>query len=146
MGNELVAIFDISWKLLLVLGLAVLATRGLRWLSTPAHGAPSPLKVVARLPIGPQQAIVLIAVGPRRLLIGQTPQQITLLGEVGADELADVDASGGPHVAQSGLPPTIPALQSLWARFQTDRIVRPVPGANTAGSPPGTTDGGTNRA
>ena len=88
MGNEFGPLFDLAWKLLLVLGLAVLSTRALKWLGNPAVAPDSVLRALARLPIGPQQTLVLVAVGKKRLLIGQTAQQITLLAELSDEDLA----------------------------------------------------------
>lgn len=99
LGTDFGYFFDLTWKLLLVLGLAVLAIRGLKWLSTPALAPASLLKVLARLPIGPQQSLVLVSVGKKRILVGQTAQQITLLADLAADDL-DVELDGAiepPH-------------------------------------------------
>lgn len=87
MSGDLGALLDLSWKLLLVLGLAVLATRALRWMSSPSMAPSSVLKLVARLPVGPQQSITLLAVGSKRIVVGVTAQQITLLAELTSDDL-----------------------------------------------------------
>ncbi len=94
MGNEFGPLFDLAWKLLLVLGLVVLSTRALKWLSSPSLAPDSLLKIRARLPVGPQQTLVLVAVGRKRILVGQTSQQLTLLAELTEDDLpAEPDAS-----------------------------------------------------
>ncbi|MGH2458594.1 MAG: FliO/MopB family protein [Chloroflexota bacterium] len=96
MGNEFGPLFDLAWKLLLVIGLAVLSTRALKWLSNPSVAPDSLLKILARLPIGPQQTLVLAAVGKKRILIGQTAQQLTLLAELAEDDLpAEAESSSG---------------------------------------------------
>lgn len=120
MGNELGQMFDLAWKLLLVLGLAVLALRGLRWLSSPAVGSKSPLQMLSRLPVGPQQAVVLIAVGKKRLLLGQSPQQVTLLAELSEEDLVNAEVDQSSHVPQ---PPTALArlaLLSSWQRIRSN--------------------------
>lgn len=100
MGNELAVLLDLAWKLLLVLALAFLATRLLRWLSSPTLTATSLLAILARQPIGAQQALLLVAVGKKRLLLGQTARQITLLAEIDADDLlAPDDAERGSPAA-----------------------------------------------
>ncbi len=87
MDNELGTLVDLTWKLLLVLGLAVLATRALRWLSVTPRAPDRVLQVIARLPIGPQQSLVLIRVGKKRLLVGQSAQQLTLLADLADEDL-----------------------------------------------------------
>lgn len=87
MGNELSIVFDLGWKLLLVLILAFLSTRLLRWLSSPTLAPASVLTILARQPIGAQQTLLLVAVGKKRLLLGQTPRQITLLAEIAESDL-----------------------------------------------------------
>lgn len=103
LGNEFGPLFDLAWKLLLVLGLAVLSTRALKWLSNPSVAPDSLLKVLARLPIGPQQTLVLVAVGKKRLLVGQTAQQITLLAELAEDDLPaeEENPADGPRPART---------------------------------------------
>ena len=76
-----------TWKLLLVLGLAVLAARAVRWLSSPGLAPDSLLRVLARLPVGPQQTLILVVVGKKRLLVGQSSQQLTLLTELAEEDL-----------------------------------------------------------
>jgi len=97
-SSDVWALFDLGWKLLLVLGLAVLSARVLRWLSGPSLAPASLLRVLARLPLGPQQSIVLIAVGKKRLLVGQTPQRLTLLAELDDEDLAGEDHDSLPTV------------------------------------------------
>jgi flagellar biogenesis protein FliO len=104
--SDVGTILDLSWKLLLVLGLAVLAMRALRWLSNPPTRSDSALKLLVRLPIGPQQSLLLVAVGKKRILIGQSPQQVVLLSELALEDLAgedeDLDAGGGMTLPGEG--------------------------------------------
>ncbi|MBX6771197.1 MAG: flagellar biosynthetic protein FliO [Chloroflexi bacterium] len=102
MGNELAVLLDLAWKLLLVLALAFLATRLLRWLSSPTLTATSLLAILARQPIGAQQALLLVAVGKKRLLLGQTARQITLLAEIDAEDLLALDSSERGGTAAGG--------------------------------------------
>lgn len=112
MGNEFSVFFDLAWKLLLVLGLAVLAMRALKWLSSPSMAPESLLKILARLPIGPQQTLVLVAVGKKRILVGQTSQQLTLLAELAAEDLPSED-DGLPAPTPGSPRPKI--LQNLFS-------------------------------
>jgi flagellar biosynthetic protein FliO len=91
------ALLDLTWKLLLVVGLAVLAARLLRWMSNPVPALGGTLQVLARVGLGSQQNLVLVGIGPKRLLLGVTPQQITVLAELTVDDLP-VDANGASKV------------------------------------------------
>jgi flagellar biogenesis protein FliO len=95
MGDNVGALLDLAWKLALVLGLAVLALRALRWLSTPTASR-GPLTLLARVPTGPQQALLLVGLGERLLLIGQSPQQLSLLCELTSGELGLAPGAPGP--------------------------------------------------
>ena len=110
--SDLGTILDLSWKLLLVLGLAVLAIRALRWLSNPQTAATSVLKLVVRLPVGPQQSLLLVAVGKTRLLVGQSSQQLAFLCELAPEDLvdADLDSNGLATPTRQGGPLDFRAL------------------------------------
>lgn len=99
MTNDLGAILDLTWKLLLVLGLAVLATRALRWIGNPTAAPDAHLKILARLGVGAQQSVILVGIGSKRLVLGVTSQQISVLAELTADELPDVlvERAAGPR-------------------------------------------------
>jgi|GEM_PF-3770551 len=115
------AIFDLTWKLLLVLGLAILATRALRWLSTPGSAAGGALDILGRVAVGPQQSVVLLRVGKRRLLIGHTSQQITLLADLSADDLA-IDENAEQSVARNQI--TLSDLRSRLTEMRAGLLGR----------------------
>lgn len=89
MLTDLGSVLDLTWKLLLVLGLAVIAARALRWMSSPAAAPAGTLTILARLGVGSQQSLVLLRAGEKRLVLGVTPQQITFLAELNAEDLAE---------------------------------------------------------
>ena len=120
MFADLGAAFDLIWKLLLVLGLAVIATRGLRWLSAPQTGPNSPVRMIARLPVGPQQTVVLVAVGSRRLLIGQSPQQLTVLADLAGE---DLDAALSAATESAASDPGRQVASLLTAAIRSDLVV-----------------------
>ncbi len=135
MGSDVGTLLDLGWKLLLVLGLAVVAMRALRWLSSPVLNPDGPLKVVARLPIGPQQTVVVVSVGSKRLLLGQSPNQLTLLTELDAADLATAFAPlhvaspgrsfvvGGRTLRLGELPPTIEMIFDLLSKARRSQKV-----------------------
>ena len=119
MDDNLGTLVDLTWKLLLVLALAVLAARALRWLSHPAGAPETLLRVVARLPIGPQQSLLLIAVGKKRLLVGQSAQQLTLLAELADEDLPVLaDALPDPLLYRTTL------IDRIRARLEIPRLQR----------------------
>jgi len=127
--SDLGTILDLSWKLLLVLGLAVLAIRALRWLSNPQMAPDSVLKLVVRLPVGPQQSLLLVAVGKKRLLVGQSPQQLVFLSELAEEDLDDT------HLSASSLaiPPRNWGPLDFRAMLKRS-LNRDPPAANSTGS------------
>lgn len=110
MNTDLGTILDLTWKLLLVLGLAVLAMRGLRWLSNPNPGAASAMQVLGRVGLGSQQSLVLLGVGSKRLVLGVTPQQITLLTELSPADLPEAALDRPPSA-----PPWANGFRVPWA-------------------------------
>ena len=69
--------------LLLVLALIPLVLWGLKRLQDirPPGGGPRQLEVAAQLALGARERVVLVRVQHRLLVLGVTPQQVTLLGE-----------------------------------------------------------------
>ena len=53
------------------------------------------VRVVETIPLGPNRAVHLVAVGARRLLIGTTAQQVTLLEDV-TGQVEEVEAAPAP--------------------------------------------------
>jgi len=88
-----------AWSLLMLLvvlaaiPLALWAVKRLQTLQ-PAGRGPRPLSVAAQLPLGARERVVLVRVQDRLLVLGVTPQQITLLTE--ADPAAMPPAPAAP--------------------------------------------------
>ena len=88
-----------AWSLLMLLvvlaaiPLALWAVKRLQTLQ-PAGRGPRPLSVAAQLPLGARERVVMVRVQDRLLVLGVTPQQITLLTE--ADPAAMPPAPAAP--------------------------------------------------
>jgi len=94
---------SMAWSLLMmfiVLAMIPLVLWTVKKMQTirPA-GAQRLLDVVAQLPLGPRERVVLVRVQGRVLVLGATAQQITLLAE--ADPVAD---TGGEATVPAALP------------------------------------------
>jgi flagellar protein FliO/FliZ len=96
----LVAVFVV---LALVALCAWLVRRGA--LGSLGRRGPSAVRVETAVPLGERRSLLVVAVEGRRLLLGVTPQQVTLVTELGpgtgvfSDALARAEASpGGPSV------------------------------------------------
>lgn len=85
-----------------------------RYLGRPA-GAPaatSALRLVQSLPLGQQQQIHLIEIGDRLLVVGATPQHLTLLGEIDdSAAVSELRLQAGQHPG----PPPRPFTEHLAA-------------------------------
>lgn len=84
-----------TWSLLMML--AVLAAIPvvlwlLKRLQTLRPAAGGTLQLNGQLALGPRERVVLVQVGDRELVLGVTPQQITLL----AEQAAEIDDSPRP--------------------------------------------------
>lgn len=72
---------------------------------TLGRRAPSAVRVETAVPLGDRRSLMVVAVEGRRLLLGVTPQQVTLVTELDgsapafADSLARASESGGPQEA-----------------------------------------------
>jgi hypothetical protein len=86
-GVAVVDPLDIGAKLALVGFLLYLALRLLGRLVAPAGVRGGPIVVLASRPLGPKAALHLVAVGERRILVGESPAGIVGLTELTADEL-----------------------------------------------------------
>jgi len=78
---------SMAWSilmLLMVLALIPLVLWAMKRLQTirPA-GAPRQLEIVAQLPLGPRERVVMVRVKDRVLVLGATTQQVTLLQDLG---------------------------------------------------------------
>lgn len=97
-----------TWSLLMmfvVLAAIPLVLWALKRLQTirPAGGGALPMQVAAQLALGPRERVVMLRVGDRQLLLGVTPQQITLLAD---DEAA-------PRPPASASPASTSAFSSV---------------------------------
>lgn len=80
---------DLGAKLVLVGLLLYLALRLMRRFVAPTGVRSGPIVVLASRPLGPKTALHLVALGDRRLLVGESPAGLVGLTELAADELAD---------------------------------------------------------
>lgn len=84
----------------LVLVLAYVCTRllaGRGALLSRSGGRSGNLRVMERLALGREQSVILVQMGARRVLLGVTPSQITLLRELSEEEAALWDEPQGPQ-------------------------------------------------
>lgn len=83
-------------KLGLVLGLAYLSILGLKHFSG-VRGGPGPgrhrIRIIENSSLGTSKSLHLVEVGPKRLLLASTPNQITLISELGEEDLPEQPAS-----------------------------------------------------
>ena len=74
-GNLLQTLFGLLLVLALIVAMAWLMKRSQQW-----HGiGEQQFKVIAALPLGPREKVVLLQVGEQQLLLGVTPQNVNLL-------------------------------------------------------------------
>lgn len=85
---------DLGAKLALVGLLLYLALRLLRRFVAPAALRDGPIVVLASRPLGPKAALHLVAIGERRLLVGESPAGLVGLTELAAEELDLAGADG----------------------------------------------------
>ncbi|HWP63667.1 MAG TPA: flagellar biosynthetic protein FliO [Candidatus Binatia bacterium] len=106
--------FDLGAKLALVGLLLYLALRLLRRFVGPAALGGGPIVVLASRPLGPKSALHLVALGERRLLVGESPAGLVGLTELSAEELALDDIE---TVAAAAARPAValgPAAKPTW--------------------------------
>lgn len=101
-------------RVMISLATVVALIFGLRWLSrkmfpTAARASnPSAVRILARSPISPRQRILLLQVGRRVLIVGDTGGNLSSLGQItDADEIAALIAQSKP-VASGRNPVTAP--------------------------------------
>jgi len=96
-----------AWSLLMllvVLALIPLALWSLQKLQTlRVGGAPRALQVSAQLALGARERVVLLQVDGRTLLLGVTPQQVTLLAECSGGAGVAAPAGAAAPAAFAGL-------------------------------------------
>ena len=96
--NEIGTLLGMLLAVALVLALAYGCTRLLARRGTllpGAGGRSGRLRVLDRLPLGREQSVVVAQIGARRVLLGVTPSQITLLWELNEEEAALWDGPQG---------------------------------------------------
>ncbi len=99
----------------LVLSLIVFATFGIRKLAPQyftKKAAERSLKLIETLPMGERRSIVVIEIDEKRLLIGNTPNQITLLASLGEDTSFLADQELAPVATASSTP--APSFKNLY--------------------------------
>jgi flagellar protein FliO/FliZ len=80
--------------LLVVLALIPLVLWTLKKLQTFRPGGARALELAAQLPLGARERVVVVRMGGRLLVLGVTPQQVSLLAEANAADLPP--AAGRP--------------------------------------------------
>jgi flagellar protein FliO/FliZ len=119
-GNDVATVARSLLAVLVVLGLialcAWLVRRGA--LGSLGRKGPSALRIETALPLGDRRSLVLVSVEGRRLLLGLTPQQVTLVTELSTGE--------------TPAPPRAPAFSDALAKAGV-----PVPGPVAAPATPG---------
>ena len=93
--QSLVAVFVV---LGLVVALAWLLRRGA---FGPLAGGSRAITVETAVPLGERRSLVIVAVEGRRLLLGMTPGQISMVTELGAAAPKPAEPAGGGGTAQS---------------------------------------------
>ena len=108
-------LLDVGGKTLLVLALLFVTLRVLRRAqgAGPAKGS-GMLAVLESRPLGPKTQLHLIAVGDRRIVIGQSPAGLVALGEMDAAELPVPEAVSEPWTRHDALDDD-PALEAQLA-------------------------------
>jgi flagellar protein FliO/FliZ len=99
-------IFDLAWRLVLVVIVIAVSIFGLRWWTRRTAGPRSTsglLRVVDTLAVGTGRSIHLVSIGERVIVVGATTQQLSFLNELTEDEAVQLrtkSTSGAePHLA-----------------------------------------------
>jgi flagellar protein FliO/FliZ len=98
-GSDVASAFRSLLAVFVVLGLVALCAWLVRRGALGALGkkSPSAVRVETAVPLGERRSLMVVAVEGRRLLLGLTPQQVTLVtelsGEAGAGRPASFDDS-----------------------------------------------------
>ena len=101
-GGLVRAVLGVFFVLGLVTVLAVLLRRGV--LTLPGQRGPRTLRVETALSLGDRRSLVIVNVEGRRLLLGLTSTQVSVVTELGAapgtfDRVLDQASSAGPGAA-----------------------------------------------
>ena len=78
-GPGFAGVWEVTLGLALVVGLIFVAAWAMRRVAPGASGSHSAIRIVAAMPVGPRERLVLVDAGGRQLLIGVTAQQISAL-------------------------------------------------------------------
>lgn len=78
-GPGLAGIWEVTLGLALVVALILVAAWAMRRMVPGAAGGQSALRIVAALPLGPRERLLLVDVAGQQLLLGVTAQQINAL-------------------------------------------------------------------
>jgi flagellar protein FliO/FliZ len=101
-GGLIRAVLGVMFVLGLVTVLAVLLRRGV--LTLPGQRGPRTLRIETALSLGDRRSLVIVNVEGRRLLLGLTSAQMSVVTELGAapgafDRVLDQASSAGPGTA-----------------------------------------------
>lgn len=96
------ALVKVLLSLVLVSVAVVLLLRLMRRYLRGDGGGGGALEVVERLPLAPRQAVWLVRVGTRWLLLGATDQAVTRLAELRPEDLPELDLSTAPSPQAAG--------------------------------------------
>lgn len=133
-------IFDLAWKLAVVLGIAygsIWMLRGILQRPGVMPGRKGHLKVLESASLGPNRSIHLVKVGGKVLVVGSTNDQITAIGEVDDPETLSDLAKDAPRAfaehlsaAESGEAAPLAeqvqgGIRHLWGQVQEIRGLRP---------------------
>jgi flagellar protein FliO/FliZ len=99
---------QVTFSLLLVLGVIFAAAWGLKRLRGVGQRGASTLRVIANLSLGPKERAVLIQVGQQQLLVGVAPGQVTTL-HVLTENVATEEPSQSRDPVNSASTPQVPA-------------------------------------
>ncbi len=90
------ALGQLAVSLLLVVGLIVAFAWLARRMRIAPQGAAGTLRVLAQVPVGPRERVVLLAVGDRQALVGVTSAGVTSLALLDAEVEVGGGGPGGP--------------------------------------------------
>jgi flagellar protein FliO/FliZ len=118
--------FQSFFAVLVVLGLvAALAWLLRRGAFGPLRGGGRSVTVESAVPLGERRSLVIVSVEGRRLLLGMTPAQISMVTELGPAPVAPV---------QPGSTPSAPTFDQLLVSRAKDMFTRRGPGTDGSAS------------
>ena len=90
-GTAVRGVFAVALVLALIVVLAWLVRRGVLPFGPSARG--QAVRIDSSVPLGERRSLVIVTVEGRRLLLGLTPSQVTLVTELGTTPFADTLAA-----------------------------------------------------